>query len=129
MRLIKTYSNGNITIDAAQFGIDQAVLDTEINNSEPIKAAVKRLAEYEDAEERGTLIHLPCKVGDTVYCIVKGFENPFKGRVFEINIREKIIIRVALKGFFGQAYMIDQIGKTVFLTREEAEQALKAREK
>ena len=28
-----------------------------------------KLAEYEDLEEQGLLLRLPCKVGDTVYCI------------------------------------------------------------
>lgn len=54
-RLTKRYPNGNITLEAAQFGIDQDVLDSEIRNSKPIKTAVKRLAEYEDAEAEQTL--------------------------------------------------------------------------
>lgn len=51
-RLTKIYPNGNVTIDAAQFGIDQNTLDSEIRNSKPIKAAVERLAELENAEEK-----------------------------------------------------------------------------
>lgn len=47
-RLTKRYPNGNVTLDAAQFEIDQNTLDSEIKNSEPIAAAVKRLAEFED---------------------------------------------------------------------------------
>lgn len=47
-RLTKRYPNGNVTLDAEQFGIDQNTLDVEINSSEPIAAAVKRLAEFED---------------------------------------------------------------------------------
>lgn len=31
------------------------------------EAAYKKLKAYEDAEEQGKLIKLPCKVGDTVY--------------------------------------------------------------
>lgn len=60
-RLTKRYPNGNITLDAEQFDIDQTVLDTEINNSEPIAAAVKRLAEFEDAEEKGLIIRKTAK--------------------------------------------------------------------
>lgn len=32
---------------------------------------LKRLAEYEEKEEEGFLLHLPCIVGDTVYVLVK----------------------------------------------------------
>lgn len=30
---------------------------------------INKLAKYEDAEEQGSLLRLPCKVGDTVYAI------------------------------------------------------------
>ena len=33
----------------------------------PLNEAIKKLAHYEDLEERGRLIKLPCKVGDTVW--------------------------------------------------------------
>lgn len=36
---------------------------------------LKRLAEYEDAEEQGLLIKLPCKVGDAVYILHRAFKN------------------------------------------------------
>lgn len=50
-RLTKRYKNGNITLDAAQFPpIDQTALDSEIMNSEPIRSAVKRLAELEEKQ-------------------------------------------------------------------------------
>ncbi|MBQ7491213.1 MAG: hypothetical protein IJT76_01235 [Clostridia bacterium] len=58
--------------------------------------AINRLAAYEDAEEQGRLVVLPCKVGDTVY-----------------------IPYVEERGFSIRDYL--DIGKTVFLTREEAE--------
>lgn len=32
----------------------------------PIQKAFEKLAAYEDAEEQGLLLKLPCKVGDTV---------------------------------------------------------------
>ena len=34
---------------------------------------MEKLADYEDLEEQGVLVILPCKVGDTVYAI--GFNN------------------------------------------------------
>lgn len=130
-RLTKRYEkSGKVTLDAAQFEIDQTVLDTEINNSEPIAAAVKKLAEYEDAEEKGLLAHLPCKVSDTVW--------DYELRAFRVDV-------VCFYGngitFTGTRYRkngecgvtctwnADRIGKTVFLTPEAAKQALKADKK
>ena len=86
-----------------------------------------KLAEYEDLEEQGLLLRLPCKVGDTVYV-------PHRGK-----IQEMIIQMVSWNGtsfFFswtlnsGFYPWLDgfgdmNIGKTVFLTQAEAEQKLK----
>lgn len=38
-------------------------------NAHAIEDAVNFIRKYEDAEERGLLVHLPCKVGDTAYVI------------------------------------------------------------
>ena len=43
------------------------------------KAVYEKLREYEDAEEQGLLLRLPCKVGDTVWCLE---ENECVGYVF-----------------------------------------------
>ena len=66
-RLTKRYSNGIVTLDADAFMETQETIDREILNCYPAKKAVERLAEYEDAEESGLMVHLPCKVGDEVY--------------------------------------------------------------
>lgn len=49
-RLTKVYKNGMVTLDATPYGVAQAVLDCEIRNCKPVREAVKRLAEYEEAE-------------------------------------------------------------------------------
>ena len=77
------------------------------------RQATQKLAEYETAEEEGRLVVLPCKVGDAVYKIIYQRDN-FDDQPYSI------ITTVNFK-----YEMIDQIGKTVFLTREEAEKALK----
>lgn len=95
-----------------------------------IHEAVEKLAEYENAEEQGLLLRLPCKIGRKVFyvqkCLAhsckecKGFlrvDNcycQYKARIFE----QKFDYR-HLKAF----------GKSVFLTKEEAEQALVEMEK
>lgn len=46
------------------------------NNTEmSINEAIKKLADYEDAEEQGMLLRLPCKVGDTVHCIMTSIKG------------------------------------------------------
>ena len=78
--------------------------------------AIDKLAEYETTEEEGRLVVLPCKVGDIVYKIMCQRDN-FDDRPY------RIITSVNFR-----LDMADDIGKTVFLTREEAEKALKEME-
>ena len=90
--------------------------------------------------DEGKLIYLPCKVGKTVYCIykdrlqdVKKVANeqpkPFY-KVKENTIRQIMIdCNNELRLFFDSIYPATEwtknIGKTVFLTREEAEKSIK----
>lgn len=67
---------------------------------------------YEDAEEQGLLLRLPCKVGTQVWKIK---ECSGGGRI--PNWHEIYNINFALE-------LLSDFGKTVFLTREEAEKAL-----
>jgi len=93
----------------------------------------ERLAAYEDAEEQGLLVRLPCKVGDTMYYLKGGYYKP--KNLCEVSepctVREISIKTVKGRlnyGFIlsnGSRYSFNSIGKTVFLFREEAEAALK----
>ena len=99
----------------------------ELNTIKGMRAVIDRLAAYEDtmplerarelaqAEKDGRLVVLPGKVGDTVY-------QTDKIKVYECKVK-KIIFDTDGAAFDGEA-----IGKYVFLTREEAEAALKKRE-
>lgn len=98
--------------------------------------AYRKLGEYEDLEEQGKLLKLPCTVGDTVYTnySMQGWyfrkENrPYAAKIAFIGLNEADnYINID----FGDGHMIQfkfsDIGKTVFLTREEAEVALKQNE-
>ena len=86
----------------------------------------KQVKEYQDKIENGTLIELPCKVGDTVYEVFKDHIPPFikETKIEKIVITEKgLRLRLARNSFYETA--ISSLGKTVFLTREEAEKRLK----
>jgi hypothetical protein len=72
------------------------------------------------AEDEGRLVVLPCKVGDTVWF------NTYKNNATErVGIQPHEVKRVNIY-FVTDGADIPQwdIGKTVFLTREEAEKAL-----
>lgn len=71
-----------------------------------------KLAVYEDLEEQGLLVRLPCKVGTEVYYIL-GIPNKTPCTI------DKCV--------FGLSD-IDKIGKSLFLTREEAEKKLEEME-
>ncbi len=99
---------------------------------EKFKLACNRLAELEDKIEQGTLIELPCKVGDTVYFAVdNGWDC---AEIDEIHIFKDDIVFEWVQYDRGYEltelwdcgdFSIKDIGKTVFLTREEAEKKLK----
>lgn len=72
----------------------------------------EKLAAYEDLEEQGLLIRLPCKVGQDVFTIISQRDN-FSDQPY------KIVSCISFR-----LELINKIGKTVFLTKEEAEKAL-----
>lgn len=91
--------------------------------------AVYKLAKYEDAEEQGLLLRLPCKVGDTVYSIMPHDNFIMKSTVEEFvfsNIVYVIVRDELFNSRKGLSYC--EKGKTWFLTKEEADQKLKEME-
>lgn len=98
-----------------------------------------KLGEYEDLEEQGLLLRLPCKVGDTIWDNDYGKPCAYTITGFSFGIAEDYIYdSVSSKevvyyysnysGSITGSFAVSEIGKTVFLTREEAEQKLKEME-
>lgn len=87
-----------------------------------ISDALEKLADYEDLEEQGRLVKLPCKVGDTVYYI-----NPDKNTINELVVYGFDIrpLQRFVYDYMGARFNFNQFGKTVFLTESEAEAKLK----
>ena len=100
---------------------------SKCDNCEIMTSICEKLGKYEDLEEQGRLVKLPCKIGTEVYDIT-----------WWDNVQEKVVVK-------GKAYYrtvhkhkitklpftysdIDDFGKTVFLTKSEAEQKLKEME-
>ena len=99
-----------------------------------IGKAIDKLAEYETAEEEGGLVVLPCKVGDVVYAIEdKYYEYLYhkgiqKGHVCRFEYDKEWFVWIHIDGCNKDlqiAYKTSNFNQTVFLTREEAEKALK----
>lgn len=122
----------------------------------PLIDAANRLAKYESLDEAGKLSILPCKIGATIYqpsykftkCTAYDYEpkyahdsecegceaecdsvrNPYihTGKVSEIRILPTgVTVRIHFTEKFDTSHYI--VGKSVFLTREEAESELDKR--
>ena len=89
-----------------------------------IKDMINRLAELEDLEEQGLLVRLPCKVEDSLYCIVNGEVKKLKVHSFGVPAFGITDIEFKYVDGFKILRFIGELGKTVFLTREEAEKKL-----
>lgn len=90
-----------------------------------------RMRELIKADKAGRLVVLPCKVGDTVYevtsrkTISEYRVKAIRVELFCTFIEWDIVAGFVDKSIFGVP--VNEIGKTVFLTREEAEKALEAK--
>nr|DAG15440.1 MAG TPA: hypothetical protein [Caudoviricetes sp.] len=94
-------------------------------DEENFKVAEK-LATYEDLEEQGLLVRLPCKVGDIMFRINKGAKNPvIELTVTQIDITTRSYNLEVIDRDCGELMCFkNDIGKTIFLTREDAEKKL-----
>lgn len=103
------------------------------SNCEEGYCAMEKLTDYEDAEEQGRLIKLPCKVGDKIFIDFAGFGkdiDKFTVKDFHLDCFEdgETILFCDYesndKTLSGQI-CVTEFGKTVFLTKAEAEAKLK----
>lgn len=98
----------------------------------------EKLDYYEDLEEQGLLLKLPCKVGDIVWSIVsmsgwylRKKDMPYQAKVVFIGLNNSEEMGGGLfnvsyeKNLYMMSFEFSDIGKTVFLTKEEAEEKLK----
>ena len=93
----------------------------------------EEVAELAKAKADGRLVVLPCKVGDTVYETLfewdctECLKTSFKPKVRERKVTHFILAKSGdiILGVAGNGANYLIYGKTVFLTREEAEAALR----
>lgn len=128
-RLTKKFTDGTFYCeDIEDVGIEG------INAPTYVGKAVNKLADYEDAEEQGLLLRLPCKVGDKVYkvwykpchlgetipdsfdCICCNDKCDLKLAIFECKVDSLT--------FIINEFVLTNKNTVYFLTKEEAEKAL-----
>lgn len=121
-KLIELIKNG---IEEHQSKVAEDIRKTVYNNhrdnskTDNICNIEETLADYLLAN--GVVV-LPCKVGDTVYCIEEN-NDIYKTIVITIHCTVRQNFCQTTNGFLD----LNDFGKTVFLTKEEAEKALERR--
>lgn len=126
-RLTQTSNSGGVA-----FTFD---LDITCQPSEAMKILnlATKLKEYEDLEEQGRLIKLPCKVGDKIFLDFAGFGkdiDKFTVKDFHLDCFEDGETTLfcdyeSNDGTFSGQIDVTEFGKTVFLTKSGAEAKLK----
>ena len=92
---------------------------------------IEKIKEWIKADKDGRLVVLPCKVGQRVFALLGTDKHISESEVKQIGLGNEIgFVGIEPIGARGREYgvSIKGFGKTVFLTREEAEQALEAME-
>ena len=102
--------------------------DTMINlAAQVLGVEPSRLRELAEADKDGRVVVLPCKVGDTVWRIVRdGEPHITRDEVRDMYFADDMTPCVELVG--GRVTFTEKFGKTVFLSRAEAERALQEME-
>lgn len=123
---------------------DIKYLETTMNNStkeywehKQVAEYLRKFKEYEDLEERGRLVKLPCKVGDTVYCIFNRYtkctfnneefdEYNCQGCEYECDSKKENYVQdMKAYSLHWIVTNLKKFGKTAFLTKSESEAKLK----
>lgn len=90
-----------------------------------------RIAEYEDAEDQGLLFKLSCKVGDQVFIVYDGDDIIDTQTIYSIGIGADgiSITNDPYDGHICYAHELNTISewKSVYTTREAAEEVLKSK--
>lgn len=126
---------------ARQIGISQNAFTGRINSGwtgeellkpkfKPLKMSkaemAKEIRAWRNAEEQGLLVRLPCKVGDTVYVPTRNFISELRIIMIAVNMYGAYFRWMLNSGIYPKldGFSRSELGKTVFLTREEAEKKM-----
>lgn len=97
--------------------------ETPICLQDDLREAIAVIEKLDQVEKDGRLVVLPCKVGDTVWVVFgdSARKAVYKTRVQGISITTRSTAILNFGGYPVQYAWASEVGKTVFLTREEAE--------
>lgn len=118
------------------YDISSELCLSKTTHGEKIAAILKKLAGYEDLEEQGRLVKLPCKVGDTVWDNDYGRPCAYTITAFSfgeceeyicepVTTKEVVFYYTNSSGSITGSFAESEIGKSVFLNKSEAEAKLK----
>lgn len=121
-RLTKTYNDGshgaadNLPCGENSYRYKELLLET--------------LGKYEDAEEQGLLLRLPCKVGNNIYIIKPyGIEEASITGISEADDIDCFCFEIYIDPDCHEIIALEEFNDTWFLTKEEAEAKLKEMER
>ena len=111
--------------DVTSMRMDMAIIAALFNGVD-----VDRMKELTKADKDGRLVVLPCKVGDRLYEVTgRKTISVYRVKAIRVELLGLFIEWDNVEGFVWQSLSginAEEIGKTVFLTREEAEKELEA---
>lgn len=116
---LAAYEDSGLEPDEIKYIKLMAMGRADTENSAFGGLSIDRLKALAEADKDGRVMVLPCKVGDTVWCVTR------------VGIKELAITSLEKNRYgyyavaYGVAFRIEDFGKDVFLTREEAEAKLK----
>ena len=142
-RLTDRNADGNYFYPKCFENCDGLGASRKCDNCEITTSICEKLGKYEDLEEHGLMIKLPCKVGDKYYrvvrtCSMAGIEE--KGDFFPVKSdcdlwcscnhknpcdKEYMILENTFQSLMEIIYRIKDIGVIYFLTEEEAKEKRK----
>ena len=126
-RLTDKNADGNYFYPKCFEKCDGLGASRKCDNCEITTSICEKLGKYEDLEEQGRLIKLPCKVGDAVYVPTRDFISELRIVHISISKNNTFFHWMLNAGIYPNldGFSVDKIGKTVFLTKSEAEAKLK----
>ncbi len=118
-RLTKKFTDGGFYCEEVE---DVGVKG--VNSPTYVGKVVDKLGKYEDLEEQGLLLRLPCNVGSILYIV-------YNEKIYQVKVTNKVYLLqgnlhlLCVNDYFSDLISCYDIGKTSFYTREEAENMLK----
>ena len=126
--LLRQYLDTGMTPEAFQ---SYVVFLQDLIGDQKASEALDRFRQLVKADKDGRLEVLPCKVGDTLYEVTgRKTISEYRVKAIRVELFCVFIEWEIEKGFVWQSLAgitPNEIGKTVFLTREAAEAALEAK--